>query len=443
MKKDWKMFIVRTNIKSNILSNLINVVALSLGVIIFALFSGFYLSQINLINENSNHFVEALSANLEKHEVVESESSFLKLKQVRRPSANEVISLLDKEIRATYDLNFSALFSSDKFTLYNNKLFPFTTVFLPDFNFNENQNSLLLKEVKEVASGEIGVYINSKMYDALLHDYAFSFETAALHYENILLNNDDEINITLSFRILGVFNELNYLSTPKLYFDQSMINGLLSNIFIEESLNLIEYLNTLPSDHVLTSYAYRLYFHSKNDMKRAINILQSLKEERVYLVLTDEHIDRLSSLNDLFNLMNIVILISGSLVVISFLFINMTITHTELKKNNAKNALLYFYGAKTIDFIDIYLTQNLFLILSSLFGLFLIPTIETYLNRFLYLYLGIENMVSTPLLVFQGIPLLLPFLIFILLFISASIIATLSICIKNQKTLVKRLAHND
>lgn len=442
--KKWKDIIIKSNLKENKLANAINIISLGLGAIIFALFSGFYLSEQAVIDGESDQFVEYLAANIEKSEVVKSESSFLKLKQVRRPSQNEVISLLDKGINAKIALNLNALFTSEYFMVYEAPVPTFTPIFLESFDFDETQKTLLIEVNNAIYEEYHSIYVNQNMYKKLCELYAFNFENAVINYQCELEKNvNEKITITINFKVAGILRELEYLTTPKVYFDQSVIEELLRETYFESGENIMDFLFNLGPDHPLTSYSFRLYFASKSDVERTQRILKKLDEGETSLHVTEEHLSRMESLEELFKLVNIVMIISAILILMSFVFINVTVTHLELKKNNAKNALLFFYGARTSDFIDLYMSQNMGLIMCSLIGLFFIPKVEQVLNKLIYQYLGINNMIKTPLLIYKGIPFLLPLIIFLLLFISATLIAIINILLKNQKTLIKRLAQND
>lgn len=106
-------------------------------------------------------------------------------------------------------------------------------------------------------------------------------------------------------------------------------------------------------------------------------------------------------------------------------------------------ALLYYFGAKTVDIISIYLKQNFLIVTLAMGGLLFVPKLEVLINTFIYNTLGIKQLINTPLLVYQGFPLLIPLVIFLLMLVSASVIVVINIILKNQKALVKRLAHND
>jgi len=439
----WKTDIILTNFKANKLSNIINALALSLAVILFALFSGFYLSQHETINEQALRFPEYLCANIEKSEEIESESSFLKLKQVSRPSLREVESFLSTGISAKIHLNYTNLFLQDGIFAYGKKLMPALPVFLENFDFDHQQIALLKTEWVPSESVQT-IYVNDTFISRLAEVVAFNdYQDVLLSYTLVINNQTISKEIIFNLKIVGIFEELEYLSSPKIYFSQQAVDEFFIAYDIDEEINIYEYISDLAATDESTSYSYRMYFASLEDLDKAKNISASLSSEDAYLNIVGEHLSRLDSLKEMFNFINITLLVSLILIVVSLLFINVTITHREISKANAKNALLYYFGAKTSDIIDIYLGQNLVLVSFSMGTLIFVPYLSNVLNSLMISILNIKTSIEVPLLIYREIPFLIPVSIFIIMYVSASVITIINIYLKNQKTLIKRLAHND
>jgi len=439
----WKTKLIITNLKSSKLSNLINVIALSFAVIIGALFGAFYFSQQDMIKNQSKLFPEYLTSNIEKSEEIEHESSFLKLKQVSRPSINEVNSLLAFNIDAEVRLNYTNLFLQDQLRAYEQKLMPVLPIFLYDFTFDETQKKML--DTRQTAEDTTNsVYVNQAFIDELKNYINFvDYSEVKLKYTLSVMLDNETYEFLFEFNIRGVFFELEYLSTPKLFLSQVAFDTYFQSTYLSDDISIYDYILALPPTDVLSSYSYRLYFSRLDDVHKALEVVDSLKDEKSYLNIVSEHLSRIQSLKDILNFTNIVLLISIVLIVISLLFINVTITHLEIKKANAKIALLYYFGAKTSEIIDIYLGQNLLIVSLSMFTLLIVPKIAQFINLFLYDFLGIRAQIEVPLLLFLDVPFLFPFLIFTVIYGGASVISIINILIKRQKSLIKRLAHND
>ena len=63
-----------------------------------------------------------------------------------------------------------------------------------------------------------------------------------------------------------------------------------------------------------------MYFASLEDLDKAKNISASLSSEDAYLNIVGEHLSRLDSLKEMFNFINITLLVSLILIVVSLLF---------------------------------------------------------------------------------------------------------------------------
>lgn len=439
----WKIKLIMNNMMTHKASHVVNVLSLSLAVIVFSLFAGFFISQQDLLYHTSTLFPEYLVANIEKSEEIESDSSFLKLKQISRPSESEISSFLLTGINAEVRHNYADIFAANEYYVYGKKIFPMTPIFLFDFTFSEEERSLLVDE-SQVKPTNQSVYVNEAMLERLATTVHYEDYTGLNIESSLKIHHLEEtLDIPLSYQIAGVFKELDYLSSPKIYFSQQGVDTLFKTIKFNDDVSLFDYIASLPPTDPLTSYSFRLYFETMRDLERALMISDSLKTNRAYLNVTSEHLVRLDSLSELMSFSTIIISISVILIIFSLLFINITITHLELKRANAKIALLYFFKASTNDILDIYLGQNLVTVLVAMSALFVVPFLAKSLNQLLSKVLGMSIEINIPLLVYQGIPLFIPLLIFAFVFISASVISVINILIKNQKALVKRLAHND
>lgn len=439
----WKHKLIVVNLKTNKTGHIINLIALSLGVIIFSLFGGFFLSQREMIYEQSKLFPEYLTANIEKSEMIDSDSKYLKLKQVSRPTRGEVISFLDHGINARIHLNYTNLFMSGEYSIFEKKLPPILPVFLYDFSFDSVQ-SKMLDNVRTVRDRYDLVYVNSSFINEMTKIVNIDkYNDISIRYSLVIEDEKVIYNKQFNIEIAGVFDELSYLTTPKIYFSQTKIDDFFLRETLSDGKSVFNYLTELNSTDAKTSFSYRLYMYSLADIERAKLISNSLKDDQSYLNISSEHLSRVESLSEMFEFTSIIIGISVVLIIISLLFINITITHLELKKANAKIALLYFFKAKTSEILDIYLGQNLILVSLSMLSLLAVPLLVKRINFLLMDILYIRSGIEVPLLVFLDVPLLFPLIIFGIMYLSASLITIFNIFIKNQKSLIKRLAHND
>lgn len=424
-------------------SQIINVIALGTAMVIFALYSGFYLSQKDTLTNQRLLFPEYLSANIEKSQMVTSESEFLMLKKVTRPTINEIDSLLNQGIKAEIGLNYVPLFSGSEMSIHGKPISGYLPILLRNFELDSNQESLVVGE-RTNDEVEPSVYINEKMLAIIDENISYThLDALSLSFQGEFILLGETYLLDVEFKIRSIFHELDYLSSPKIYFSQEQLDSYFANQLLESGASVYQMLHTLASSDELTGLSYRLYFDSIIDLEKCESILRFLEDESEYLSLTSEHLSRIASLTELFNFTNVVIVISLVLVILCLAFINITITNSEVKKANRKNALLYFFGAKLSDLIDISLGQNLIIVTVSMIFLLFTPYLSSLLNRFFYAYLHIQIDIKVPLLTYLEIPFLLPFLIFIVVYLFASVTSIILLFLKKQKTLIRRLAHND
>ncbi len=216
----WKIKLIMNNMMTHKASHVVNVLSLSLAVIVFSLFAGFFISQQDLLYHTSTLFPEYLVANIEKSEEIESESSFLKLKQVSRPSESEISSFLLTGINAEVRHNYADLFAANEYYVYGKKLFPITPIFLFDFTFSEEERSLLVAESLVKPTNQ-SIYVNEVMLERLATMVHYEDYTGLNIESSLKIHHLEEtLEIPFSYQIAGVFKELDYLSSPKIYLSQ-------------------------------------------------------------------------------------------------------------------------------------------------------------------------------------------------------------------------------
>lgn len=442
MRFSWKSKIIFSNLMTNQSSQIINVLALGTAMVIFALFSGFYLAQKDTLSHQQMLFPEYLAANIEKSETVTSESEFLVLRKVTRPTVNEIDSLLNQGIKAEIALNYVPLLSGSEMSIHGKVIDPYLPILLRDFELDSNQEGLFMGG--PLNEEESTVFINEKMLEIMDSNISYTqLNDVSISFQGEFMIMDETYHLDMTFKIRGVFKELEYLSSPKIYFSQAQLDFYFLNQLLGNGDSVYQIIQTLSASDELTGLSYRLYFDTIGDMNKCESILSSLEDESEHLSLTSEHLSRVESLTEFFNFTNMVVIISLILVILCLVFINVTITNSEVKKANRKNALLFFFGAKFSDLIDIALGQNLIIVMISMISLMFVPFLSRLLNDCFYAYLHIQMEIKVPLLRFQGIPFLLPLLIFILVYLFASLTSIVLLFMKKQKTLIKRLAHND
>src|SRR5690606_13150227 len=115
----------------------------------------------------------------------------------------------------------------------------------------------LLVDESQVKPTNQSVYVNEAMLERLAttvhyEDYTWLNIESSLKIHHL----EETLDIPLSYQIAGVFKELDYLSSPKIYFSQQGVDTLFKTIKFSDDVSVFDYIASLSPTDPLTSYSF-------------------------------------------------------------------------------------------------------------------------------------------------------------------------------------------
>ena len=427
---NWVNHLALTNMKKHRKRNIFSILSLVVGLTSSFLIIGFSSSAENSTRKECYKQIDYGSVTLTKENKSESTNGGLSIIRNSRPSFLEMKTLSSYLDKFEIDLNFAALVPNySKITCYKEELKEYTYECVYSFLGDYFDKNLLLEgEIPKVDSLDY-VLINEKAKKDFVKKYGFSPLGESLHINNECTYSyytDDEYEPIVSdyflydkkVKVVGIVKDLNFLSTPKLYYSYVALKEYLSTVYLT---NLSTYyskdiswvdrvMDSNDSDEV-NSYTYRLFLKNYQDIPNLIDILSPIKEPFSYYSASYTRTDALLALINAattgMELFLIITLIGTALImgIVSFSF------YSEDKKTIA---ILSCLGAKMDNINDIYCVENMLIgLIAFLVSIVLSPLLQLLINLIVHQLAGFSNIISIPFSRFLNIPLGLPVIILV------------------------------
>ena len=270
-------------------------------------------------------------------------------------------------------------------------------------------------------------------------------------FESIYVNEYEE-NITdyfeynMTIKVVGVVNELTYLNTPKIYYSYSAFENYIQEYQLQNLSTYYDYKITwydrvmnAENYSIISAYSYSLFLKDFRYRDRVFN--ESLFTDYSFnsssLVISNSLIGFLSAAE-------YALILFLSIGVIGTLLILSIISFTNYSEDRKTSAILTSLGARNSDIENIYVSENLYSGLISLFlSLILSYPLALLVNHLILRYLSIAEIIKIPYLTFRGIPLLYPLLLLVGVFLLVYFATILPIRFSKHRPLSEELKVND
>ena len=272
------------------------------------------------------------------------------------------------------------------------------------------------------------VLINEKAKSLFIKKYGFSPIGKSLRIYNecsYSYYTDDEFEPVVTdyfvfdkkVEVVGIVKDLNFLSTPKLYYSHVALREYLSRVylnnlstFFSKDYSWVDRIEESNDSDAVNSYTYRLFLKNYRDISHMNEILSVIKEPFSTTcnsqVRTEALISLIGAATTGMELFLIITLIGTALImgIVSFSF------YSEDKKTIA---ILSCLGAKMDNINDIYCVENITIgLIAFLFSVVLSPALQLLINFIVLKLAGFSNIISIPFMRFLKIPFGLPLFIF-------------------------------
>ena len=430
MKRKWVSHLAFSNIKKHMKRNFFSVASLVIGLTSSFLIIGFSNNaKQSVINQSYRQF-DYGSLTITKEIKTESKNGGLSIVRNNRPSLLEMQGLNSQLDHYEVDINFDAILPNYLSITYQDKpLKDFTYECV--YSFTEQYiDKNLLKEGEIPYRDTLNeVVINQQAYEQLeeivgesplnktLHLYQ---ESESIYYTD----NEFEPSIVDYFiydkevTIVGVVDDLNFLSTPKIYYSYLALKDYLSVVYLnnlstyfEKDISWIDRIDECSGADSISSYSYRLFLKNHTLVESVEldinNISEPFEVTCGSLTRSNALISLIDAATTGMEVFLIIALLGTSLImgIVSFSF------YSEDKKTIA---ILVCLGGKMSDVNDIYCTENMMIGLAAfLISISLAPLFQLLINLIIKSFSGFEHLIKIPFLSFMNIPLGLPIIVFV------------------------------
>jgi ABC-type lipoprotein export system ATPase subunit/ABC-type antimicrobial peptide transport system permease subunit len=447
----WENALAKTNLKKGLKRNLLGTIALWVSLTFSLLISGFSYGSNHALNKETLNQFDYGCLTICKETTKKIEGSPLSIVQQMRPTQDEMRDVDFIKESFFIENNFDSL--TNKVTLsYDNRKLE-NVMYCPLYSFDDKiiDTNLITKGTIPTTDNLFEVIINDKC-EELLNGEIDSPMQLSLNYEYFYYTQNERNpiiidNWTFDFEvsIAAVADELDFLSTPKIYYSfvalqELAMETIMTNRSTYEGFDFswFDLVNDCPNNDEVSSYSYRLFLKDIYN-KESVSVFDSIIQPPLSLYSGALTVSKaLFSLVDAatigMELFLILALVGTTLILGIISFSNFTL-------DKKKIAILRSLGSSQSEILDIYGTESIVLGLVSVICSLIISPLLSYLANWILLkFTNFANLIQIPLISFLGIPFFLPILILlltiVLCFISTyiPILFSKKICLKEELT---------
>lgn len=413
--KTWVERIALSNLRKRFFRNIVSILSLAISLVATTLVIGFSKNATAAISKEGKKRIDYGVLTIAKEESFDLSGTLISLVQQSRPSIEKVNILKKTNNKFKYTNNYDILMNMNSSCSYfDNELDDL--LFRPIYNFSSPSfdHSLLLDGNIPPSSSFQHVLINKKALELLKKSsklypinqtlrYKSFYESSYYTFDEANSVINDTFVLNKDFTISGVVDELDFLSTPIVYYSyegfirylsDTKLNNLSS--YYESDYTWKDRIDNVGDGDDLSSYSIRAFLKDYHDNDKLSSYISSIKDKNdltaTSLALTVE--DSLTSLVDAaskgMSLFLIIAIIGVTLIIGILSFFSYTEDHRS-------SAILSSLGASHNSIVSVYLFENVLVgllsyILSILLSFPFIKLADYLLNK----YLGLNEMISFP-----------------------------------------------
>lgn len=396
-------------------------------------------------------------ATISKEEKSGNKESLISIVQQSRPDIYDIDFLKDKYPSILFTYNYEILFPMDSLLSYNDKEIKDISI-RPIYSFDKkmiNYNLLIDGNFPEINDTLYKVIINKKCLEYLKNLLKINPINQKLNisnsYESTYYTFDVNGNIIKDifvldgeFEILGVVDELDFLSTPTIYYSYEKFIDYLSTYKLQnyseynkEDISWKDRIDQANESEELSSYSIRAFLKDYKNNYLLKDIASTFTEEFSFVSLALTVEESLTSLMFASTAGMEIFLIIAVIGVMMIIGIISFFSYTEDKQ---KCAILSALGANRSSISSIYLYENIIIgFISIVLGLSLsFPTILLG-NLLLKKYIGIDKLLIFPNNIFTKFKFEYFILIFVIVFLVILIATNLPISLSKKISISQEL----
>lgn len=450
-KSSWINSFIENNVKKRFKRNLLSGIACFVSILFSLFIIGFSNGANKEINNQCLRHFDIGTCTVSMQKTNEIEGSKLSLIQQARLNNIELINFINENPYLEYGLNYDALVPQTPFvTFENEELTEFS--YLPIYSFEIKNYPDLLIDGKLPKDTLNEVVINRKAYNNFFQkrrksplnlEFSINFSREITTYFDDILDPyvTDYFNFSIKAKVVGVVDELDFLSTPKIYYSYTALDEYLGSYImnnlssrIGQNLTYKDKVDQVLGNDELSSYSHRIFLKNFDDFEK-IELFQNNE-----IVINNDAIivkQALSSFVEAATMGTEIFLIIT--IVGSILILGIT-TFASYSQDQHQNAILEVLGASRSDILDIYIAESLFIgIFSFIIALVMSIILTPLANYLIFHFSGFNNMILIPYKSWMNYKYLLPVLTFGITILTCIFSSYLPLSLSKKVSLSKEL----
>lgn len=413
--KSWVERIALSNLRKRFVRNIFSILSLAISLLATTLVIGFSQNASSAINKEAKKRIDYGSFTISKEESSDLGGTLISLVQQSRPSEIETLKLKKTNNKIIFTNNYDILLNVNS-SIFFNEIVLEDIVMRPIYNYSSSSfdHSLLLDGNIPSGSSFNDILINKKAFELLKKQSKINpinqkinlksfYECSYYTFDetNSLIN--DSFVLDKDFNIAGVVDELDFLSSPVIYYSYQGYIEFLSDmklqnlsIYLEEDYTWKDRIDNVSDNDDLSSYSIRGFLKDYHDNSTLSDLILDLEDKSglvaTSLALTVE--DSLTSLVDAATKgmsLFLVIALIGVILIIGIL------SFFSYSEDHKSSAILTALGASHGSIISIYLFENLLVgIIGYFFSLLLSFPFIKLTDYLINKYLGLSSLISFP-----------------------------------------------
>ncbi len=421
----WIKTLSKANFLRRLKRNIVSMASLVIGLVSSMLIIGFSNGSRPSIKDRSYHQLDYGVATLNKELVQSISGSKMNLVQMLRPTTEELNLISDRLSDFYVEPNTNTLLPNYPIIKCGEEKLEELS-YWPIYSFIDSSvdRSLLTRGEFPLTDNDFEVLINKSAYeylkdtfksDPLNIELSINYDYEHHYYGGEQLNQvvTDYFIYDKNIRIVGVVDDFNFLTTPKIYYSYLSLKNYLKDTLLinlsekmEADISWYDVLLSCEDNDALSSYSYRLFLKDYKNKEQLPSIIENIEKPLTIdsnaITISDTLFDLVDAATLGMELFLVIALIGTTLIlgIISFS------SYSEDKKTSA---ILTCLGANKNEIFNIYFYENLFVCGISLgISLVISPLLALGINKIIELITTFSNLISIPYLSFLGIPFLFP-----------------------------------
>ncbi len=418
LSSKWITKLQLSHIRKHYKKNVFIIISLFVSILSSILISAFALNAPNEVAIEKMKHLDIGSLTITKQENNVFQTGLVNIVKESRPTLLEIANLPIHLSSYYLELNYSSLVPEIVDLKYSDDL-NYSIAYRPVYSFCDSSYDKSLLKLGEFPKQDslVECVINESMYEMLKKnnfdvlnkriDISYSFSYKLCTFDEYNTEIEDYLSFSKNVKVIGVVEELDYLSTPTIYYPYIAIDEWLSEYLMNNYSSYLghdytwkELIMDSKSDEIVTNYSYRLFL---KDVKNLDILVDDYDLNLGQFKLTSSNFIIASSLGQLIDLSSIGLLFYLLIAIIGTILIISIISITSYVEEHKENAILLCLGASNTAVYHLYILENVMLsIVALVISYSLAYPISLGINALINHFSGLEQLIKIPLLINTG-----------------------------------------